>query len=79
MSQLEQPDLPNVDANLFEQPSQERLVSTSPAQHAPRFLLLYGSLRERSYSRLVTEEAARLLQAMGGDVRIFNPDRKSVV
>lgn len=73
MSQLEQPDLPNVDANLFEQPSQERLVSTSPAQHAPRFLLLYGSLRERSYSRLVTEEAARLLQAMGGDVRIFNP------
>ena len=73
MSQLEQPDLPNVEANLFEQPSQERLVSTSPAQHAPRFLLLYGSLRERSYSRLVTEEAARLLQAMGGDVRIFNP------
>ena len=73
MSQLEQPDLPNVDANLFEQPSQERLVSTPPAQHAPRFLLLYGSLRERSYSRLVTEEAARLLQAMGGDVRIFNP------
>jgi arsenic resistance protein ArsH len=34
---------------------------------------LYGSLRERSFSRLLTEEAARLLRAMGGEVRIFNP------
>lgn len=38
-----------------------------------RILLLYGSLRERSYSRLVTEEAARLLTQMGADVRIFDP------
>ncbi len=35
--------------------------------------MLYGSLRERSYSRLLTFEAARLLQAMGGDVEIFDP------
>ena len=35
--------------------------------------MLYGSLRERSYSRLLTFEAARLLQAMGCEVRIFNP------
>ncbi|AIV28533.1 arsenical resistance protein ArsH [Enterobacter cloacae] len=35
--------------------------------------MLYGSVRERSYSRLATEEAARLLTAMGADVRIFNP------
>lgn len=33
--------------------------------HPPRFLLLYGSLRERSYSRLMIEEAARLLTRMG--------------
>ncbi|MGJ7494340.1 arsenical resistance protein ArsH [Variovorax sp. RT4R15] len=66
-------DLPNVDAELFERPSRERLVSAAPARHAPRFLLLYGSLRERSFSRLLTEEAARLLEAMGGEVRIFNP------
>ncbi|MDM0058781.1 arsenical resistance protein ArsH [Variovorax fucosicus] len=66
-------DLPNVDAELFERPSMERLVSAAPARHAPRFLLLYGSLRERSFSRLLTEEAARLLEAMGGEVRIFNP------
>lgn len=35
--------------------------------------MLYGSLRERSYSRLLTFEAARLLAAMGGEVRIFDP------
>ncbi|MEP6720363.1 MAG: arsenical resistance protein ArsH [Variovorax sp.] len=66
-------DLPNVDAELFDRPSLNRLVSAAPAQHAPRFLLLYGSLRERSFSRLLTEEAARLLEAMGGEVRIFSP------
>lgn len=37
------------------------------------FLMLYGSLRERSYSRLLTFEAARLLTAMGGEVKIFDP------
>ena len=39
----------------------------------PRILLLYGSLRERSYSRLVVEEAARLLQFFGAETRIFDP------
>ena len=39
----------------------------------PRILLLYGSLRERSYSRLVVEEAARLLGYFGADTRIFDP------
>ena len=40
---------------------------------APRILLLYGSLRERSYSRLAVEEAARLLQLFGCETRIFDP------
>lgn len=39
----------------------------------PRILLLYGSLRERSYSRLAVEEAARLLQMFGCETRIFDP------
>lgn len=39
----------------------------------PRILLLYGSLRERSFSRLVVEEAARLLQYLGCETRIFDP------
>ena len=41
--------------------------------HPARILLLYGSLRERSYSRLVVEEAARLVRFFGGEPRIFNP------
>jgi arsenic resistance protein ArsH len=43
------------------------------ATHAPRILLLYGSVRDRSYSRLLTEEAARLLRKMGAETRIFDP------
>ncbi len=66
-------DLPNIDAALFDRPTLERLASPAPSAHAPRFLMLYGSLRERSYSRLLTEEAARLLTAMGGEVRTFDP------
>ncbi len=65
--------LPNVDEALFSVPCIERLLPTSPSTHPPRFLLLYDSLRERSYSRLLTEEAARLLQAMGGETRLFDP------
>ena len=42
-------------------------------QPPPRILLLYGSLRKRSYSRLCVEEAARLLQFFGAEVRIFDP------
>lgn len=44
-----------------------------PEQPAPRILLLYGSLRERSFSRLAVEEAARLLQFFGAETRIFDP------
>ena len=51
----------------------ERLAARTPSQHRPRFLMLYGSLRERSYSRLLTFEAARLLRGMGGEVKIFDP------
>ena len=41
--------------------------------HPPRILLLYGSLRNRSFSRLVVEEAARLVRYFGGEPRIFDP------
>jgi len=66
-------DLPNVDAALFDRPTGARLAGAGRSTHAPRFLLLYGSLRERSYSKLLTLEAARLLVSMGGEVRIFDP------
>ena len=63
---------PALDQNLFAIPAQRQLEAAQPS-HPPRFLLLYGSLRERSFSRLLTFEAARLLKAMGGEVRVFDP------
>ncbi len=66
-------DLPNIDPALFASPASVGLRGTAPSTHAPRILLLYGSVRERSYSRLASEEAARLLQALGAQTRTFNP------
>lgn len=66
-------DLPNVNPELFMAPATEELSANAPSEHAPRILLLYGSLRERSFSRLAAEEAARLLDAMGAETRLFNP------
>jgi len=66
-------DLPNIDPSLFQRPDAQQLFAPDRATHAPRFLLLYGSLRERSYSRLAAEEAARILHALGGETRMFNP------
>ena len=67
--------LPALQADVFVVPTlgQTQTDAQTGSNHAPRFLLLYGSLRERSFSRLLTEEAARLLEAMGGDVKIFDP------
>ena len=66
-------DLPNIAAELFHLPEVDRLSPTALATHAPRILLLYGSLRKRSYSKLLALEAARLLQAMGAETRLFDP------
>jgi len=66
-------DMPALRPESLHQPEPDRLEPTNRATHPPRILLLYGSLRERSFSRLLVEEAARLLQAMGAETRIFNP------
>ncbi|EKS35129.1 arsenical resistance protein ArsH [Afipia clevelandensis] len=65
-------DLPNIDNNAFALPDTS-LLRLHASSHRPRILLLYGSLRERSFSRFLTMEAARLLQALGAETRIFNP------
>ncbi|WP_442964722.1 arsenical resistance protein ArsH [Pseudomonas sp. GOM7] len=68
-----QDDLPNADLQLLDLPSEDKLAVESASTHAPRILLLYGSTREKSFSRLLTEEAARLLQHFGAETRIFDP------
>jgi arsenic resistance protein ArsH len=65
--------LPNVANELFQIPNAEALGTPLRSTHPPRILLLYGSLRERSFSRLLTEEAARLLCRMGAETHTFDP------
>lgn len=67
---LDDTTVPNLSVSDFKIPSVNPVASTS---HPARILLLYGSLRERSYSKLVIEECARLLLKMGAEPRIFNP------
>lgn len=70
---LQATDLPALSAESFQPIDTRQLQNPLRSSHAPRILMLYGSLRERSYSKLLTLEAARLLEAMGAEVRIFNP------
>ena len=65
--------LPNLDETCFKIPQQQLLAHQPVSTHPPRILMLYGSLRERSYSKLLTLEAARLLEVMGAEVKIFDP------
>lgn len=64
----------NLDAACFHIPSHAPLQPAKVSTHPPRILMLYGSLRERSYSKLLTLEAARLLETMGAEVKIFDPE-----
>jgi len=65
--------LPALRRGLLAPPDLTRLEPGTRAKHPPRILLLYGSLRERSYSRLLMEEADRLLRVLGAETRIFDP------
>lgn len=71
MSKIEA--LPNIKSELLDTPTLEKLAPVGEFDHPPRILLLYGSLRERSFSRFLIEEAARILEHFGAEVRIFNP------
>ncbi|WP_313899295.1 arsenical resistance protein ArsH [Methylobacterium sp. J-078] len=66
--------LPNLSPAHFVVPTSRDLGLDEGFAHPPRFLILYGSLRPRSFSRFLAHEAARLLTAMGGEVRIFDAD-----
>ncbi|USP41497.1 arsenical resistance protein ArsH [Acinetobacter sp. XS-4] len=65
-------NLPNIDLDLLPTPSFEQIQPTQ-LDHSPRILLLYGSNRERSYSRLAVLEAGRILEHFGAEVKIFHP------
>lgn len=68
------PSLPALSEAHYRAPDIQKLHASEPSSHPPRILMLYGSVRKRSFSRLLTFEAARLLQHMGAEVRIFHPD-----
>lgn len=66
-------DTPNIKDGQFAPITAGAVFPAAHSTHAARILVLYGSLRERSFSRFAAEEAARILTRFGAEVRIFNP------
>ena len=73
---MQHPDtasFPALDEASFAEIDPARLLAPPIATHPPRILILYGSLRPRSFSRLAAEEAGRILTRLGAEVQFFNP------
>lgn len=68
-----QTNLPNISFPHLDIPDLAKLEPRAISQHAPRILLLYGSLRPTSYSRLLTLEAERILRHFGAETKVFDP------
>lgn len=68
------PTMPNLAGDALGEIDFHTIHNSAPWLHRPRVLMLYGSLRERSYSRLLTYEAARILERLGAEVRVFHAD-----
>jgi arsenic resistance protein ArsH len=66
-------DISNMDKECLHEIDTQQLFQTEENTKKPRILMLYGSLRARTFSALATKTAARLLQALGAETRIFNP------
>jgi len=67
-------EFPALQTEFADRPTLARLEPSRVSSHAPRILLLYGSLRQRSFSKLLTLEAQRLLERMGAETRVFDPE-----
>lgn len=65
--------MPNISQAHIDIPSIDKLAPNPVAAHPPRILLLYGSLRPTSYSRLLTLEAERILKHFGAETKVFDP------
>ena len=63
----------NINDDVFKEIDIESLFSKNISSHPVKILILYGSLREKSYSRLAAEEASRILVKFGADVKFYNP------
>lgn len=66
-------NLPNINPEVIKTVNKDELFAVNKSTHAPKILLMYGSLRQRSFSRLATEEAAQLLEYFGAETKTFNP------
>ncbi|WP_298807188.1 arsenical resistance protein ArsH [uncultured Psychrobacter sp.] len=66
-------DLPNIDIDNLQPIDIESLVAPNDSRHPPKILVLYGSVRARSFSRLAAEESSRLLRWYGCEVKMFDP------
>ncbi len=64
----------NIDSKCLQPIDPQPYITADDDGHAPRILLLYGSLRQRSFSRLVAQESAEVLQYLGAETKIFNPE-----
>ncbi len=67
------PSMPNLDDGELGEIDFQAIHNRAPSLHKPRVLMLYGSLRARSFSRFLTYEAARILDRLGAEVRVFDP------
>ena len=66
-------DLPNIIEPALQEIDGKALRGAQDSDHPIRILMLYGSLRKRSFSRLATEEAAQILNKLGAEVKVFDP------
>ena len=66
-------EIPNLNLDAIGSIDKDALTAAPDTGHRPRILLLYGSLRQRSYSRLVAEESARVLEHLGAEAQLFSP------
>ncbi len=70
---IDQHELPNIKAAELQPIDIDALISATDPRHPPKILVLYGSLRQRSFSKLASEEASRILRWYGCEVRTFDP------
>ncbi|MEZ5713917.1 MAG: arsenical resistance protein ArsH [Paracoccaceae bacterium] len=65
---------PNLEEDAFRASDEAALFAAARPGHKPRILLLNGSLRQRSFSRLANEEAARILHRLGAETRVYSAE-----